>query len=38
LSPTVTVPIEIARTSLDLLRLTEELLARDAVKAVASPL
>ena len=32
-SPTVTVPIEVARTSLDILRLTEELLARDAVKA-----
>jgi hypothetical protein len=39
--PTVVVPhshspIEVARTSLDILRLTEELLARDAVKAVAS--
>ena len=32
-SPTVTVPIEVARTSLDILRLTEELLARDAVRA-----
>jgi hypothetical protein len=34
--PTVVVPIEVARTSLDILRLTEGLLARDAVKAVAS--